>query len=126
MADPTPKQTLIQSFRCAFAGLAVLIRTQRNARIHLTATGLVLIFGWVAKLSSTDWRWITLAIGLVWITEAFNTALEYSCDAITDQHHPLIKNAKDISAAATLIAAITAAVIGLIVFSPTIRSWFNT
>ena len=114
------KQPLIRlkSFVWALQGMVHLVRTQPNARIHLLAALGVCIAGAVVGLSRTEWLWITLAIVLVWSAEAFNTALEGLADALHPEQHPEIGRAKDVAAAAVLIAAMGAAVIGMLVFVP--------
>ena len=108
----------IQSFKHALSGFGTLIRTQPNARIHLLATVLVVVAGWAIDLSKSDWLWITIAVVVVWAAEAFNTALEFLADALHPETHPLIKQAKDVAAAAVLVCALGAGVIGLMVFLP--------
>jgi len=115
------KTTLIrrlQSFAYALQGLAQLLRTQPNARVHLVATLLVCGAGVYFGLSRAEWLWITVAITLVWISEAFNTALEQLADVLHPEQHPGIGRAKDMAAAAVLIAAVGAAIIGMLVFAP--------
>lgn len=115
------KTTLIrrlQSFAYALQGLVQLLRTQPNARVHLLATLLVCGAGVYFGLSRAEWLWITVAITLVWISEAFNTALEQLADVLHPEQHSGIGQAKDMAAAAVLIAAVGAAVIGMLVFVP--------
>jgi diacylglycerol kinase len=52
------------------------------------------------------------------VIECLNTALETLCDRVSPDYHPLIKRAKDISAAAVLIAAIGSVAIALLLFVP--------
>ena len=108
----------LKSFVYALQGLAHLVRTQANARLHLLAAVLVCAAGAYFGLSRAEWLWITVAVTLVWCAEAFNTALEQLADALHPQQHPGIGRAKDVAAAAVLIAAVGAAVIGLLVFVP--------
>lgn len=108
----------LQSFRYAFRGIGSLIRTETNARIHLIATFAVVALGLLLEISRVEWLAITLAITAVWSSEAFNSAIESVCDAISSEHHPMIERAKDIAAAAVLLAAIGSALVGLIVFGP--------
>ena len=115
------KTTLIrrlQSFAYALQGLAHLVRTQPNARVHLLAAVLVCMVGVYVGLSRSEWLWVTVAITLVWSAEAFNTALEQLSDALHPKQHPGIGRAKDVAAAAVLIAAVGAAVVGMLVFTP--------
>jgi diacylglycerol kinase (ATP) len=108
----------MKRFAYAIQGVAFLVRTQRNARLHLLATLGVCAAGIYFGLSRAEWLWITAAIVLVWSAEAFNTALEQLADALHPERHPAIGRAKDVAAGAVLIAALGAAVIGMLVFVP--------
>lgn len=113
-----PFARLFKSLACALQGVAFLVRTQPNARIHLLAAVLVCAAGAAVGLSLEEWLWITVAIVLVWGAEAFNTALEQLADALHPEQHPEIGRAKDVAAAAVLILALGAAAIGMLVFMP--------
>ena len=108
----------LNSFAHALRGMGLLVRTQPNARLHLLAAGLVCIAGIYCGLSRMEWLLIVVAIVLVWGAEAFNTALEQLADVVHPAQHPGIGRAKDAAAAAVLIAALGAAVIGVLVFAP--------
>lgn len=108
----------LSSFRYAFYGLMTMIIDQHNARIHLVATLSVLALGLLTGLNSLDWLWVFLAVSLVWITEALNTALEYVADAAVPETNELVAKAKDVAAAAVLIAATFALMVALWVFWP--------
>ena len=114
----THSNTRLQSFRYAFRGIGSLIRTETNARIHLVATFAVVALGLLLGISRIEWLAIILAITAVWSSEAFNSAIESVCDAISSEHHPMIERAKDIAAAAVLLTATGSALVGLIVFGP--------
>jgi len=105
----------LRSFADAFAGLRVVVVTQRNTWIHAVATLLVVALGVWLELGRLDWCWLVVAIALVWIAESFNTALESLADASVPEQHPLVRRAKDSAAAAVLLAAIAAAAIGFLV-----------
>jgi diacylglycerol kinase len=107
-----------KSFGFAFNGLRTVFITQPNARIHLVAAVLVVAAGFYFKISRTEWLFITVAIALVWLAEAFNTALEYLTDLASPQFHHLAGKAKDCAAAAVLIAAFMALAVAGIVFLP--------
>ena len=107
-----------RSFKHAIRGLGLLLRSQHNAWIHVGLTVLVLMAGWYVALSPGEWCWIASAIVAVWVAEGFNTAIEFLADAVTEEAHPLVRNAKDVAAGAVLIAAMGAAAIGLLVFGP--------
>lgn len=85
--------------------------------IHIIATVLVVGLGLWQGLSATRWALLLLAIGGVWISEAFNTALERLCNVVSPEYHPLIKQVKDIAAAAVLMASFVAVGIGMLVFA---------
>lgn len=112
----------IRSFKHAFAGLWVMLKTQQNAWIHSIATLAVVIAGSFLTLSGTEWCMIILAIIAVWMSEALNTAFEFLADVTNPEFHPLIKKSKDVAAGSVLISAIGAVVIGCIVFVPKIYS----
>ena len=108
----------LESFRCAFRGVGTLLASQHNARIHLLATVCVCGLGFLIGISRLEWCAIAVAIVMVWTAEALNTAFEFLCDVASPEFHPLIQKAKDVAAAAVLLSAAGAAVIGLIVFVP--------
>ena len=108
----------LESFRCAFRGVGTLLASQHNARIHLLATVCACGLGLLIGISRLEWCAIVVAIAMVWTAEALNTAFEFLCDVASPEFHPLIQKAKDVAAAAVLLSAAGAAVIGLIVFVP--------
>ena len=73
----------LKSFRFAFRGLQYLLSSEHNARLHSFATIVVVALGVLFDLSLDEWRWLVLAIAMVWVAEAFNTALEWLGDAVT-------------------------------------------
>jgi len=109
---------LIQSFRNAFRGVATVFRTEKNMRIHLTVTLLVIAFGWILRISTTEWLFCLLCFGLVFTAEMVNTAIEEMVDLVSPQQNKLAGKAKDIAAGAVLVSAIISACIGLIIFIP--------
>lgn len=121
MDDPKQKFTLVarlKSFKNAFSGLAMLLRFEHNARIHLAVLMIVILAGLLFRISAVDWISIIIASGLVFISECFNTAVENLSDAITQTHNDKIGRAKDVAAAGVLISAIISLIIGIIVFLP--------
>lgn len=113
------------SFRNAFTGMATMIRSENNARIHFIILVLVIIAGIVLKVSPADWIALSLAAGLVLATECLNTAIEYLCDSIIPEYDSRVKNAKDLAAAGVLVASVVSAVTGLIVFIPALLRIFK-
>ena len=112
----------IRSFKYAFAGLWVMLKTQHNAWIHFAATIITIALAVVYQLTTAEWCFIILAIVSVWMAEALNTAFEFLADVTTPEFHPLVKKSKDVAAGAVLLAAIGAVAIGLIVFGPKVFS----
>jgi len=108
------------SFRYAFSGILLAFKTEHNAWLHLIATVSVIAFALWLKVSSTEGALLAIAVGLVWISELFNTCIEKIMDFTSSDNHPTIKLIKDVSAGAVLTAAITAAAIGCFVFIPKI------
>lgn len=115
----------IRSFGYALAGLKLFFRTEHNAWIHLAATGLVIIISFLLKISGMEWVGVLFAIGLVCSAEAFNTCIEKMMDRLLPQQDDTVKYVKDLAAGAVLIAAIVAAIIGMIIFLPKIIACFK-
>jgi diacylglycerol kinase len=111
-----------RSFVTGFLGLIHAIGSEQNMRIHCLAALGVIGAGLVFALAAWEWITILLCIGLVFSAECMNTAVERLADRISQETHPLIKQAKDCSSAAVLVLALTAAVVGLVVFVPRIRA----
>lgn len=114
----------IRSFGYALNGLKILVREEPNAKIHLFVTVCVVIAGIFFRLSVVEWIAVVFAIGFVIALEAINTSIENISDFISPEKHNWIKKIKDVSAAGVLVAAITAVIIGLIVFIPKIWELF--
>ena len=111
---------IINSFKYAIEGFISSFKTERNMKIHVLAMLVVLLAGFYLKLSMTEWCFIALAIVLVIGSELFNTAIETIVDMVSPEKNPKAKLAKDISAAAVLIFALGAVMIGAIIFIPKI------
>lgn len=109
---------LINSFKYAIKGLLYGFKTQLNFKVHCFVAGLVIALGVFVKLTIVEWLWICLAIGLVMIIELLNTAIEVLVDLVSPEKHPKAGAIKDLAAAAVLIGAFVAIVIGLCIFVP--------
>jgi diacylglycerol kinase len=107
----------LMSFVYAFRGIRALFATEHNAYIHLLATLIALVLGVVLKIGRYEWLWLTLAIVLVFAAELVNTAIEKLCDVVQPDYSEKIKTIKDLAAAATLVCAIGAVVIGCLIFT---------
>jgi diacylglycerol kinase (ATP) len=99
--------------------VATLVATQPNARIHLAFTVAVGILGFVLRVSPGEWCWLVGAAAMVWTAEAMNTAVELLGDVASGgEPHPVVGRAKDVAAAGVLLAAMGAALIGVIILMP--------
>lgn len=114
----------LRSFKYAFRGIKFLILGEHNAWIHCFAAVCVIVCGFLFGLSTVEWVAVVFAIGFVLAMEAVNSAMEALCDYVSPEHREIIGRVKDLAAGAVLLAAITAAVIGGIVFFPKITALF--
>jgi diacylglycerol kinase (ATP) len=95
-----------------------MVKNQPNARIHLIFSAAVVIAGFHYHISKAEWLAVIICMAMVLGLEALNTAVEYLCDLVSPEYHPLAGKAKDVAAAAVFIAAIGAVGVGLLVFAP--------
>ncbi len=114
----TPSVALLRSFSYAFAGLGHLIRTQRNFRIELAIGAVAIVAGLVARFERWEWAALVLTIAVVLVLEGLNTAIENAATLASPAPDPRAKAAKDVSAAAVLIAAAASVVVGVLLFGP--------
>lgn len=114
-----------RSFSYAFQGWAYVLRTQRNAWIHTFVTLVVLALAFWLRLPRVEWAILLLTLMAVWMAELINTALESVVDLTMLDPHPLAKIAKDVAAAAVLVGALGAVLIGLLILGPPLwqRLW---
>lgn len=115
----------LKSFTYAFNGLRILLLEEHNSRIHLTAAICVVAAGILFHISPLEWVAVIFAIGMVFSGEIFNSAIEDLADVVCPERDERIKKVKDLSAAAVLVSAITALVIGLIIFIPKLMALFE-
>ena len=95
-----------------------LMKTQVHPWFHLLATVLVVAAGCYFAVSRTEWCLLIIAIAIVWIAEAINTAIEIAIDLVSPDYHELAGQSKDVAAGAVLLAAIASAIVGSIIFWP--------
>jgi diacylglycerol kinase len=115
---PQRSPSLPASFGNAFNGLRYALQTQRNARIHLSVTLVVLAAGLWLGLNLVEWCLIILSIGMVWMAELSNTVLENVVDLLSPDYHMLAKAAKDVKAGVVVMASLSAVLVGVLVFGP--------
>lgn len=112
------KKRLRNSFKYAFEGVVTAYKTEQNLRIHTLVAILVIICGFIFKISDLEWFICFILIGLVLMAEFFNTALEHIVDMISPDINPHAKNAKDMASSGVLAMAVISAIVGLIIFIP--------
>ncbi len=112
----------ILSFKYALAGIITALKEEPNLKFHFLAGTFVIFLSVILDISKTDWMIIIFLIGFVICVELTNTAIEAVVDAFTDKEHPGAKLSKDISAGAVLIAAVTSAILGIMIFLPYITN----
>jgi diacylglycerol kinase len=107
-----------QSFLYAFHGWRYVLRTQANAWIHSVVATAVFVLGVWLRLPARDWAVIVLTIAMVFMAEFLNTSIETVVDLASPEIHPLAKIGKDVGAAAVLVAALAAILVGLLILGP--------
>ena len=118
----TGKNPLYKSFGYAFEGIFAGIRGERNMKIHCFAAVCVIVAGVLFHISVTEWCICLVLFGLILSLELVNTAIEAVVDLVTEDKKPLAKLEKDTAAGAVLIAAVMAAMAGLLIFVPKLVS----
>lgn len=107
-----------RSFSYAWAGIRSLFGSEHNLYLHAVSTIAAVVMAVLFRISLMEAMILALSIALVWMAELFNTAIEKTADLISSEYHPQIKLLKDVAAAAVLVAAIAALLIGAFIFLP--------
>jgi Diacylglycerol kinase len=114
----------VAGFKYAFNGIRLLLCNEPNALLQCIIGIVVIIAGFVLKISSMEWVAVVIVCGCVLAAEALNTAIEKLADVVSPDYNEAIKNVKDLSAGGVLFAAIAAAIIGIIIFLPKVINLF--
>jgi len=122
-SDKFTIKSRLKSFRFALRGLGSLLKYEHNSRIHLIAAIVAVILGIILKINLLEWSVLVIVIGMVFIAELVNSSLESLADHIDTEWNEFIMKSKDYSAAAVLISAIIALVVGCIIFLPKMWSF---
>ena len=109
---------VLRSFYYAFAGLAYLFRSQRNARIEAVLGAVACALGGWLRIGRVEWALLAFTIALVLILEGLNTAVELAIDLASPGVHPFAKHAKDLAAGMVLLAAMASVAVGLLILGP--------
>lgn len=102
----------------AISGLQLIVKNERNFRYQLVFSILVVIAGFVFRISHADWVAVAVVIAIVLVSEAFNSVVEAICDTISKDYRINIRYAKDVSAGAVLVSALVAVFAGILIFLP--------
>ncbi len=118
-------KNFLEAWKNAFSGIAYAFKTQRNLRIQLIAGIIVIILGFVLKISPSEWAILSFAVFFVLGSEMMNTALETAVDLTTEEYHIKAKLAKDTAAGAVVLASINAVVVSYFLFADKIVQMFK-
>jgi diacylglycerol kinase len=118
-------RNFFESYWYALSGLKLIITNERNFRIQLVMIALVTVLGFILRISHNDWILLFLVMGLVLISEAFNSVIEAVCDTVSQEYRVNIRYAKNVSAGAVLLSAGVSVVTGTIIFAPYVLDLLN-
>ena len=117
------KQNFSSTFRNARKGMRLTLKSERNIRVHFFFSSLVLVSACCLNFSITKFCILLLTIAAVISAEMFNSAIEFSLDAIFhNKFSRMVGMAKDIAAGAVMVVTITAIMIGVLLFVPVISA----
>lgn len=111
-----------RSFTHAWRGIGLFVKTTHNSWVQIGVALLVIFFGAYFDITKTEWLFVVFSIGFVFVSEAFNSAIEVDMDLTSPEFHPYARDTKDIAAGAVLLASFTAIIVGVIVFTPYIQA----
>ncbi len=107
---------IVRKFGCAIRGIAEAIRIENSFKFHFAAAVAAIILGAALEISRDEWALLALVIGLVLVSEMFNTVVELMTRMVTQEYNKLAGQLLDISAGAVLLSSITSVVVGLVIF----------
>ncbi|MCJ7717760.1 MAG: diacylglycerol kinase family protein [Anaerolineales bacterium] len=115
----------ILSIQYALDGIKYVLVTQQNAWIHAIFTLAVVSLGFLFGINRLEWITLFLTVGLVWVAELFNTAVEALVDLISPEHNNTAKICKDVSAGSVFVSALISILVGLMIFGPPLWQWIR-
>jgi diacylglycerol kinase len=115
-----------KSLKIAVTGLYLIIKNERNFRIQLAIAFLVGLTGIFFDIAHQDWINLGLLVGLVLISEAFNSVIEALADTISGEYRVNIKYAKDVAAGAVLISTCASVIAGSMIMVPYLIKWLSS
>ncbi len=107
-----------KSFTHAGRGIYLFIKDTPNAWVHILILCAAVTLGTHFHITRFEWLALILVAGLVLVAEAINTAIEIDIDLTSPEYHPFARDTKDVAAGAVLLAAITAGIVGVVIFAP--------
>jgi len=110
----------IKSTANAWRGLKIFVKSTHNSWVQIFFSILAIYLGFLLKISNIEWVMIIFSIGLVFVSEALNTAFEIDINLTSPNYHPYARDIKDVAAGAVLISATVAGIVGIIIFLPKI------
>ncbi|MEH6946681.1 diacylglycerol kinase family protein [Bacillus sp. JJ634] len=116
------KYPFVKSFYFALRGIWEGVKTERNIRIHSMMTVVVILLGAYVSLNWIEWLFVLIAVTGTIVLELVNSALERVVDLVTEEYHPLARQAKDMAAGAVLLYAIFSVIVGIVIFLPKLIS----
>jgi undecaprenol kinase len=125
MPKTNSDRNLLKSFQAAFRGIFIVIRDERNLRIHFIAALMVILAGFLFKISLSNWLIILILFAIVIAAEMINTAIEKLADFVEPNLNKQIRDIKDIAAAAVLWVSIVSVIVGFLIFAPQIIKIFK-
>ncbi|MGM7635604.1 diacylglycerol kinase family protein [Bacillus sp. Hm123] len=114
---------LLTSHRFALEGIR-LAMDEPNFRFHMAAAVVAIGAGICLSLSNMEWVVVLFLVFGMFVLEIINTAIEKTVDLVTEEYHPLAKQAKDLAAGAVLLYALLSVIVGLILFVPKLMEIF--
>jgi len=115
----------LASYRYAIRGILLAFRYERNMIFHLAAAIAVIVVNSLLKVNRTEWLITLILIGLAWMAEIFNTAIEKLADRVTKEQDPLIGQVKDLASGAVLIICCFAVLCAAIIYLPYLLALFQ-
>ncbi len=115
----------LRSIKFALKGMWLLLTTEDSIKAQFSVGVLATFIGFYFHISATEWMMQFLAIGLVLVAEALNTAIEKIADFIHPDYHKKIGFIKDIAAGAPAFAALFSLIVAGIIYAPKVVSLFS-
>jgi diacylglycerol kinase len=116
--SPIVSKSRLKSLRYALAGWLYMLRYQKNTRIQAVFSVAVMALALWLGLPPRDWAVLVVIITMNWMAEFINAALEAAVNLASPQLHPMARVCKDVGAAAVLLAAVAAVLVGAFILAP--------